>query len=60
MSTRWQYQVVEIKPGLMGGFKAEVVQEALVRQGQLGWELVELMPSNSGSMSVLAVFKREA
>jgi hypothetical protein len=50
--------VVEIKPGLMGGFKAEVVQEALVRQGQLGWELVELMPS--GSMSMLAVFKREA
>jgi hypothetical protein len=58
MSTRWQYQVVEIKPGMMGTFKAEVVQEALVRQGQLGWELVELMPS--GSMSMLAVFKREA
>jgi hypothetical protein len=60
MSTRWQYQVVEIKPGMMGGFKPEVVQEALLRQGQLGWELVQLTPSNSGFMPMLAVFKREA
>lgn len=57
MSTRWQYQVVEIKPGMMGAIKADVLQEALVRQGQLGWELVQLTPSG---MSVLAVFKREA
>ena len=57
MSTRWQYQVVEIKPGMMGTIKADVLQETLVRQGQLGWELVQLTPSG---MSVLAVFKREA
>jgi hypothetical protein len=60
MSTRWQYQVVEIKPSFIGGFKAEAMQEVLVRHGQLGWELVQLLPPGSGSMSALAVFKREA
>jgi hypothetical protein len=58
MSTRWQYQVVEIKPGMMGGFKTEVVQEALNQHGRLGWELVELV-SPGQLMPMLAVFKRE-
>lgn len=59
MSTRWQYQVVEIKPSLMGSFKPEVVQEVLVRQGQLGWELVQVIAPGQ-MMAMLAVFKREA
>ena len=59
MSTRWQYQVVEIKPSLMGTFKQEVLQESLVRQGQLGWELVQIV-SPGPMMALLAVFKREA
>ena len=59
MSTRWQYQVEEIKPGLMGGFKQEVVQETLVRQGQQGWELVQIV-ANGPITAMLAVFKREA
>jgi hypothetical protein len=59
MSMRWQYQVVEIKPGLMGGFKPEAMQEVLARQGQLGWELVEIV--SPGQLApLLAVFKREA
>lgn len=57
MSTRWNYQVVEIKPGFMGTLKPGVIQETLVRQGQLGWELVQLMRTG---MTMLAVFKREA
>ena len=57
MSTRWQYQVVEVKPALMGNFKAEAVQEALARQGQLGWELVEVVAPGP-MMPLLAVFKR--
>ncbi|WP_374011963.1 DUF4177 domain-containing protein [Pseudoxanthomonas koreensis] len=59
MSTRWQYQVVEIKPGMMGGHKQEVVQEALVRPGQQGWELVQVV-SNGPIVPLLAVFKRPA
>ncbi|MFD1042732.1 DUF4177 domain-containing protein [Pseudoxanthomonas kaohsiungensis] len=56
---RWQYQVIEVKPSLMGAFKQEVLQEALVRQGQLGWELVQIV-SPGPMMALLAVFKREA
>jgi len=58
MSTRWQYQVVEIKPTLMGSFKTEVIQETLTQQGRLGWELVEIV-SPGPMMAMLAVFKRE-
>ncbi len=59
MSTRWQYQVVEFKPSLMGAFKQDALQEALARQGQLGWELVQIV-SPGPMMALLAVFKREA
>ncbi|MFP7723673.1 DUF4177 domain-containing protein [Lysobacter sp. A3-1-A15] len=58
MSERWMYEVVEIKPGLMGGFKTEVVQEALNTRGRLGWELVNLVVSPA--MPALAVFKKPA
>ncbi len=59
MSTRWQYQVIEIKPTLLGGFKAETVQETLAQHGRLGWELVEVV-SPGPMMALLAIFKREA
>ena len=57
MSSRWQYQVLEIKPGMMAGFKQDVVQDALQRQGQSGWELVQVV-SNGPLTALLAVFKR--
>ena len=57
MSSRWQYQVLEIKPGMMVGFKQDVVQDALQRQGQSGWELVQVV-SNGPLTALLAVFKR--
>ena len=57
MSTRWKYQVVEVKPTLMGGFKQEQVQAELDRQGSLGWELVQIVaPAPLAPM--LMVFKR--
>ena len=55
MSTRWQYQVVEFKPSLMGAFKQDALQETLARQGQL----VQIV-SPGPMMALLAVFKREA
>lgn len=57
MSTSYEYHIVEIKPGLMGGFKTEVVQEALVREGRKGWELVQVI-TTSAVTPMLAVFKR--
>lgn len=57
MNERWNYLTVEIKPGLMGGFKGEAVQEVLARQGQLGWELVSVM-TNGPLTPALAIFKK--
>ena len=42
---------------MMGGFKQDVVQDALQRQGQSGWELVQVV-SNGPLTALLAVFKR--
>ncbi|WP_028920556.1 DUF4177 domain-containing protein [Pseudoxanthomonas suwonensis] len=57
MSTRWQYNVVEIKPTMLGTFKQEAVQEVLARQGQLGWELVTIVAPGP-MMALIAIFKR--
>ncbi|WP_434212161.1 DUF4177 domain-containing protein [[Pseudomonas] boreopolis] len=57
MNERWQYLTVEIKPGLMGGFKRDALQEVLNKHGQLGWELVNFVIINSVSPS-LAIFKK--
>ncbi|MBZ4039676.1 DUF4177 domain-containing protein [Novilysobacter selenitireducens] len=59
MSERWMYEVVEVKPGIMGGFKTEVMQEALNRMGRQGWELVNVVLTGP-MMPALAVFKKPA
>lgn len=57
MSQRWIYQVIEFKPGLMGGFKRDNIQEELNRQGMQGWELVSI--SMLGLLApAFAVFKK--
>ena len=57
MSQRWTYQVIEFKPGLMGGFKRDNIQEELNRQGMQGWELVNI--SMLGPLApAFAVFKK--
>ncbi|MDC3956078.1 hypothetical protein [Polyangium jinanense] len=43
MSSRWRHQISELKPSLIGNFKPEAMQEELNRQGNLGWELVQLI-----------------
>lgn len=59
MSTanRWSYHTVEIKPSLMGGLKTELIQEELTRQGNLGWELVNVIVP-APMTPVVLVFKR--
>ncbi|RXR05278.1 DUF4177 domain-containing protein [Pseudoxanthomonas composti] len=59
MSTqpRWSYLTVEVKPGLMGGFKTDVLQHELTKHGSLGWELVQMIVSSPLAPAVL-VFKR--
>lgn len=57
MSPRWIYQVIEFKPGLMGGFKRDNIQEELNRQGMQGWELVNISMLGLGAPA-FAVFKK--
>jgi len=59
MSKRWSYQTIEIKPGLMGGFKVDDMQAELSRQGQLGWELVNIV-FPAPLVPAILVFKKEA
>ena len=60
MSKRWQYLTVEMKPGfIISRPNAKTIQEELTKQGNLGWELVNLIVSQPIS-PVLLIFKKEA
>ena len=59
MSTRWNYQVVEIKVQLFGKSMTERAQEELTRLGQQGWELVSPVQSEAAD-SIRLVMKKPA
>lgn len=59
MSTRWNYQVVEIKVQLFGKSLTERTQEELARLGQQGWELVSTVQSNAAD-SIRMFLKKAA
>jgi len=56
--SRWNYQVVELNTGMMGGVKREAAQEQLVKLGLQGWELVSVLHQGTG-YPVLAFLKKE-
>ena len=60
MSKKWNYLVIEVKTGLMGGFKLETLQEELDRQGRSGWELVNVVHATPTVSSPTLIFKKEA
>ena len=57
--TRWQYQVIEHKPSMMGGIKIDDLKDELDKLGQQGWELVSLTPTMPLN-HLIAVLKRGA
>ena len=59
MSKRWSYQTIEVKTSMMGLHKAEDIQAELSRQGQLGWERVNIIIPAPMRPAML-VFKKEA
>ncbi|QNU14389.1 DUF4177 domain-containing protein [Thermomonas sp. XSG] len=60
MSRNWKYLVVEVKTGLMGGFKLATLQEELDKHGRAGWELVNVVHATPTVSSPTLVFKKEA
>jgi L-amino acid N-acyltransferase YncA len=59
MSTRWNYQVVEVKVQMFGKALTERAQEELARLGQMGWELVSAVQSNAAD-SIRLFLKKQA
>lgn len=59
MSKQWKYLVVEVKTGLLGGFKQEALQEELDKQGRAGWELVNVVHATPTVSSPTLIFKKE-
>lgn len=57
MTHRWSYQVIEIKPGLLGRFKPQVIQDELNRLGLQGWELVSLVVSSPMAPAIVVLKK---
>ncbi|WP_312736094.1 DUF4177 domain-containing protein [Stenotrophomonas sp.] len=58
MSKRWSYLTVEVKTSWMGVHPPEDIQAELNRQGQLGWELVNIIIPAPMRPAML-VFKKE-
>ena len=59
MSSRWNYQIVEIKVQMFGKSLTERAQEELARHGQMGWELVSAVQSNAAD-SIRLFLKKQA
>ncbi len=59
MSTRWSYQIVEVKLQLFGKSLTDRTQEELSRMGNQGWELVNALQSSAAD-SVRLFLKKPA
>ncbi|HYM85371.1 MAG TPA: DUF4177 domain-containing protein [Pseudoxanthomonas sp.] len=59
MSSRWNYQVVEVKVQMFGKSVGERAQEELTRMGMQGWELVSTVQTNAAD-SLRMFFKKPA
>lgn len=60
MSARWKYDVIEIKPKLMGGFDLEKMREEFDRLGRQGWEMVNFAMQGPAFTAYAVFKKREA
>ncbi|MGE8213887.1 MULTISPECIES: DUF4177 domain-containing protein [unclassified Stenotrophomonas] len=59
MSKRWQYLTIELPASMLkGGPTVEKIQAELTKQGNLGWELVNMVHYGQLSPAML-IFKKE-
>jgi hypothetical protein len=58
MTNRWRYLVTKAKVKFWGQLDSELLQAELDRQGNQGWELVEIVPGPQGWGDLHLVFKK--
>ena len=56
--THWDYRTLRVKPGLLGSFDTEVIDEILRREGNAGWELVSAV--QTGALQPILLFLKRA
>ena len=56
--TRFEYQVVHLKPAFIGGISDEALQSALNAAGREGWELLQIVHAENPDLGMRLVFKR--
>lgn len=55
---KWDYQVLEIAPPETGAFQHSL-QSTLKKNGDQGWELIEILPSHTNKEAILLVSKKQ-
>ncbi|WP_297921009.1 DUF4177 domain-containing protein [Metallibacterium sp.] len=56
--TRFEYQVVHLKPAFIGGIEDDALQTALNAAGREGWELLQIVHAENPDLGMRLVFKR--
>ena len=56
--TRFEYQVVHLKPAFIGGIEDDALQTALNAAGRDGWALLQIVHAENPDLGMRLVFKR--
>ena len=56
--TRFEYQVVHLKPAFIGGIEDDALQTALNAAGREGWELLQIVHAENPDLGMRLVFQR--
>ena len=56
--TRFEYRVIRLQPGFVGGIGDDALQTALNAAGREGWELLQIVHAQSPDLGMRLVFKR--
>lgn len=56
--SRFEYNVLRLKPAFIGGIDDDALQTALNAAGREGWELVQIVHPENPDLGMRLVFKR--
>ena len=56
--TRYEYRVIRLHPGFVGGIADEALQDALNDAGREGWALVQILYTKNPDLGMRLVLQR--